>query len=143
MQLIGVKPFLLTVWEWVKWSIVGIARSVYSFATSPQVWLAGIACMCIGYYGGFLMLAGKISSVNASNNALHAEVILLTDENLKLAKAAEAARNATPALPSPLAIVPEPVQTEFHHSPPPRKRPTKPAQAVVEKPWWSVLIPWF
>jgi hypothetical protein len=142
MQLVGVKSFMTTLWtDWIKWAIVGFGKSIWAFCSSPQVWLAGVACAIIGYYGGYLIQQGKVSVVSADNSALHGKVLVAEAEVKKLkAKAADDARKAATTPPTvaavePTAPVPVPV--------PPKKKLPKavPISAPADKPWWSVFLP--
>lgn len=134
MQL--VKNAAAVAWTWIVLAVKGLGSSVMAFVGSKQVWAAGVLFAFVGYYGGFLMTAGKVSSVAATNAALQTTNTALSAKVAALEAAAKMkAEMAPPAAP---AVAADPVP-----APTPAVRPKKQVKATpavaVDKPWWKIL----
>lgn len=122
--------------EWIMWAAKALGASVMAFVGSKQVWAAGVLFAFLGYYSGFLMTAGKVSSLSATNSTLQASnKQLLADKKFLTTELAKLAEQPKPKADVPAA---EPVAT-----PTPVVRPKKPIKAtpavVEDKPWWKVF----
>lgn len=133
MQL--VKNAAAVAWTWIVWAAKALGSSVMAFVGSKQVWAAGVLFAFVGYYGGFLMTAGKVSSVAATNAALQASNKTLAGKVAALEEAAKMkAEMAPPAAPT-VAADPVPAPTPAVRP----KKQVKATPAAVDKPWWKIL----
>ena len=129
MTLETIKGYGLTAAVWVAWAGRAVIASVMAFFKSPQVWLAGVLCAFLGYYGGYLMLAGKVASIHRTNAALaHANSVLTIERNKWKSEVASLSEVKVEAPPHSPVAAPAPVR--------PVARKPKATTVAVETPWW-------
>lgn len=134
MQL--VKNAATVAWTWVVWAVKALSSSVMAFVGSKQVWAAGVLFAFVGYYGGFLMTAGKVASVAATNASLQTTNTALSAKVAALEAAAKMkAEMAPPVAPAAVAD-PAPAPTPAVR---PKKQVKATAAVAVDKQWWKII----